>query len=576
MNHLALSSQFGAKFILYEEVKNSFITNYLSLFTLPHKGMEATMKKFNKKSMILMIAVPVLLFTLFMFLGPRNIAAKAAALEIDYRDTDNAVPGFADIHLHQMAEFAFGGAWMYGSHKGPEEEALAKCSGGSIFGGDHARTKYSVLNEFLGKVQGSDGDTGWHFGKRYGYPDYTGWPRWDTIAHHQVWEGHLKQAYESGLSLYVMSAVDFEYLTDCMPDKNKKPGLTDNEMDSVDVQLQAAHDFAAERNWVEIAESPEHARQIIHDGKLAMILAIEVSSLFGEDDWEEKLDYYYYHFKVRTMQIGHQLNNRFTGVGPHHYIFKFFQILDDYNNDVSSPGFDFDEDGKNVLGLTDEGKALVKGMMDKNMFIDIAHLSERAVNDVYSIAVENNYYPMILSHGHLRSIMLDEKQEEEKTTPDYVIKMIRETGGMIGLRTGPEEVKTYAHSGVVNDCHGSTKSFAQAYQYGVKGLKVNIAFASDMNGFIQQLRPRFGSSKETLSENGENPATMINTPLDYQGFGHIGLEGDIITDLKMLGVDTSGLENSAETFIRVWERCYDTDRTEPLDTSDFDTSGIVD
>ncbi len=26
-----------------------------------------------------------------------------------------------DIHIHQMAEFAFGGAWLYGSHEGAEE-----------------------------------------------------------------------------------------------------------------------------------------------------------------------------------------------------------------------------------------------------------------------------------------------------------------------------------------------------------------------------------------------------------------------------------------------------------------------
>ncbi len=39
--------------------------------------------------------------------------------------------------------------------------------------------------------------------------------------------------------------------------------------------------------------------------------------------------------------------------------------------------------------------------------------------------------------------MMDEKQEEEKTTPDNIIKMIIETGGMMGLRTGAEQVKTY-------------------------------------------------------------------------------------------------------------------------------------
>lgn len=495
------------------------------------------------------------------------------------------VTGFADIHVHQMAEYAFAGAWFYGSHKGPESEALKRCTGGHIFGGDHARTKYGPLNEFLGKVPGSDGDTGWHFFKRDGYPYYTGWPRWDTIAHQQVWEGHLKQAFASGLRLYMMSAVDFKYLCDAMPSSNRKPGLTCNEMASADVQLRAAHDFAAQRDWVAIAGTPGEAREIINSGRLAMILAVEVTRLFDDDGWAERLDYYYHHFKVRSIQVGHQLDNRFTGVAPHHFIFKLFQFLDDLGSGSADPGFNLDGNGKNILGLTNEGKALVRAMMEKQMIIDIAHLSERAVDDVYGIARETAYYPIVLSHGHLRSIMMDDKQTEEKTTPDRIIRMIRETGGMMGLRTGAEQVKTYQGAGVPNDCDGSSKSFAQAYQYGTKGLKVNIAFASDMNGFIQQLRPRFGNADETCAASGDTArrdsqqaaqSQMLGTPFDYQGFGHIGLERDIIEDLKQFGVDTSGLENSAETFIQVWERCYDDGRTGPLDTSDFNTSGIID
>lgn len=494
------------------------------------------------------------------------------------------VRGFADIHLHQMAEYAFAGAWFHGSHSGPESVALGKCSGGGILGGDHARTRYGVLNEFLGMTAGTDGDTGWHFHKRHGYPSYTGWPRWDTIAHQQVWEGHLKQAHDSGLSLYVMSAVDFAPLCHCMPKKNMKPGLNCDEMSSVDLQLQAALDFASGRDWVKIARSPEEARSIINSGRLAMVLAIEVTGLFGNDDWRERLDYYYRRYHVRSIQFAHQMDNRFSGVAPHHFIFKLFKILEDIGEGDPVPGFDLDAGGRNRLGMTAEGKELARAMMRKNMIIDISHMSERAVCDLYDIAAGMDYYPLVLSHGHLRSIMTGKKRNEEKTTPDYIIRMIRETGGMIGLRTGSEQVRTYGASGVPNDCDGSTKSFAQAYQYGTLGLKVDIAFASDFNGFIQQLRPRFGGRHETCGASGR-PAVAerqrkaqtgrVGTPLDCRGFGHIGLEGDIIRELNNFGVDTTGLENSAEAFIRVWERCHDRDRSGPLYTGDMDTGGIT-
>ena len=497
------------------------------------------------------------------------------------------VKGFADIHTHQMAEYAYAGAWFWGSHQGAEWEALGKCSGGSIFGGDHATTKIPVLNEFLGKGKlGTVGDTGVHYGRRWGYPFYTGWPRWDTIAHEQMWGGHLKQAYKSGLRLYVMSAVDFKPLCQLMPTKNMKYNYSCHEMTGIDRQLQAAKDWAeTNKKWVQIAKTPEEARTIINKNKLAMILAIEVTDLFDSDDFNVKLDEYY-KLGVRSIQLGHQLNNRFTGVAPHHFIFKIFQIiryaglgdfrLDDYN-------YLFNNNIKNPHGLTDEGRDFAKAMMDKHMVIDIAHMSEKAVGDLYKVSVANNYYPMVLSHGHLREIMSKEKQKEEKTTPIEFIRMIRETGGMVGLRSGEEITLEYKPGDVPNDCDGSTKTFAQAYQYGTKGLKVPIAFASDFNGFIQQLRPRFGGKNETCgssndvkiikSQIAKQKGRLGNSELDYNGFGHIGLEHDIIRELKNFGVDTTGLENSAESFIKVWERCYDNNR-KSLATSDMDGSGI--
>ena len=494
------------------------------------------------------------------------------------------VRGFADLHIHQMAEYAYAGAWFHGTHQGEEASALKACSGGSLFGGDHGRTILTgIVNENLGKLPGTQGDTGLHKHKKQGYPDYTGWPRWDTIAHQQVWEGHLKQAHESGLSLYIMSAVDYQQLCDVMPKKNKKPGLSCDEMLSVDKQLEVLMDLAATRDWLEIATTPEQARQIIDEGKLAAIMGLEVSHLFGEQDWQQSLDYYY-HKGVRSIQLVHQSDNRFGGAAPHHFIFKLFQFLEDLGDyPLDELGFELDSNGKNIKGLTDDGKDMVRAMISKHMMIDIAHMSERSVADSYAIAKSFNYYPLMLSHGHFRAIMMDEKQKEEKTTPDDIITMIRETGGIFGLRTGAEQVKTYSDSVVENDCDGSVKSFAQAYEYGAKALKVNLAFASDMNGFIQQLRPRFGNSDETCGASGD-PETVREQiskqqnpsggALDSDGFAHIGLQGEIITELQHLGVDTSALEGSAENFIQMWERNYDVNRSGPLETSDLDSGGI--
>jgi len=514
--------------------------------------------------------------------NPAAARFDAAGLPLPTVDAGSAVvpagpvAGFADFHIHQLAEYGYAGAWYWGSHSGPAEQSLPVCSGGDVLGGDHARTVLGPLNEFLGQIEGSSGDTGLHFGKRNGNPRYDGWPRWDTIAHQTVWEGQLRAAHRGGLNLYLMSAVNFRPLCELMPEGNRVPGFGCDDTAAVERQLYAAWHFVAERDWVEIARSPAEARRIIGQGKLAMVLAVEISDLMPLGDWRPQVDRYH-ELGVRSIQFAHQLDNRFTGVAPHHWIFKFFELLD------RGHLFDLDADGRNVLGLTADGKALARDLMDRGFIIDVAHVSERGVKDLSEISIERGYYPVNVTHGHLRSIMRADKQDEEKTTPDWIARLIRQTGGVFGLRSGPEGVRSYPRSGVANDCDGSTRSFAQAYAYGAQGLGLNIAFASDFNGFIQQLRPRFGNRDETCgaapdaaerTRQQSVQATPSNSALDHDGFGHIGLEPEVLAELRGFGLDVSGLEQSAERVIRMWERCQDPRRSGPLPTPDFDTSGI--
>jgi microsomal dipeptidase-like Zn-dependent dipeptidase len=219
------------------------------------------------------------------------------------------------------------------------------------------------------------------------------------------------------------------------------------------------------------------------------------------------------------------------------------------------------------------------------MLVDLAHMSEALVGDVYALAVENDYYPLYFSHAHFREIMLPAKGKEEKTTPAAIVGMVRETGGMIGLRTGPEEVNTYEPSAVANTCHGSSRSFAQAYDFGRLGLKVAIGLGSDFNGFIQQTRPRFGPYACTASftEEGQCQARderneglgALASDLDEWGLAHIGTLGALIDDLEQHGSDTAPLRSSADSFVRMWERASG-DRSGPAeDISDMDASGVT-
>jgi microsomal dipeptidase-like Zn-dependent dipeptidase len=173
-----------------------------------------------------------------------------------------------------------------------------------------------------------------------------------------------------------MSAVDFHMLCDLMPESNRRPGQSCGGMRNIDLQLQMAWEFVKERDWVSIVTSPEELRNIVSEGKLAMILAIEVSDLFGLEHctsnctWIDKLDHYY-NLGVRSIQVVHELDNMFGGAALHHWMFQLFEFID------KKYPFRTDSQGRNLLGLTDEGRKLVQEFINRKMFVDIAHLSER-------------------------------------------------------------------------------------------------------------------------------------------------------------------------------------------------------
>lgn len=552
-----------------------------------------------------------------------GLASETATSETESETGEDPPPplqGYADLHLHMFAEEAFGGGWFHGQATGPAAVALAMCDGGAS--GDHARLRDDLaslftgcdqalidqaaaavpdlqailqlggpaVSEFISMIPGSDGDTGTHQDRPGGWPELDGWPRWDAIAHQQAWEGWLEQAYDSGLRVSVISAVSFDWLCRALPVENLTRPQCD-EMDDVRVQLEMANEFAANHDWVEIALSAADARRIVSEDKLALVLSIEASRIFGTGDWQAQLDEVYA-LGVRTLQIVHQLDNRFGGAALHNTIFQIAQFNETCHIDTDCAvtstsvtlGFDVDANCRNVKGLTDEGAALIREMIARGMLIDVAHMSEQLTRDVYEIAVEHDYYPLYASHAHLREIMVPAKAKEEKTSPSWIVAMVRETGGMIGLRTAHEQVNTYEPSPVANTCHGSSRSFAQAYDYGRMGLGVSIGLGSDLNGFIQQTRPRFGPQACSASfpeeaacqaRDERDAGEILGTDFDEWGLGHLGLLDDLLDDLEQLGSDTEPLRHSADDFVRMWERAAG-DRSGPAeDVGDLDESGIT-
>jgi hypothetical protein len=168
-------------------------------------------------------------------------------------------------------------------------------------------------------------------------------------------------------------------------------------------------------------------------------------------------------------------------------------------------------------------------------------------------------------------------QKQEKPLTALHINAIKTTGGMVGLRTGPDFAAAYPPSGVANTCDGSARSYAQSLAWGVdQGL--NLAWASDMNGFIQQMVPRRGGEGCRGSSQSDSqqyawvpppanvsdglggfayPSTEYRNWYQRQGFGHIGLLRAVFEDMRTMGLAQKYLDNlgvSTENFVKMWER----------------------
>jgi microsomal dipeptidase-like Zn-dependent dipeptidase len=523
------------------------------------------------------------------------------------------VTGFADLHLHQAAELGFGGNNIWGSHTGPpaealREDALDQTAELALLNGP---LQWGLGLHSLPGLVLSEGES------RHGtgFPDFDAWPHFNDVTHQQAHEDWLKVAHEGGLNLVVVSAVNFEGFCYGLKALFPRPGdrMGCRDMENVERQIRAFIEMDEKHDWYEIAVHPWHARRIINQGNLAVVISMEVSHLLPPDegDFGSQLDELW-GMGLRTLQLAHETDTPFAGAAPHRALFGVFNTIKWYLARGITGGFATDAEGKNLMGLTDQGRRLVDAMVRRNMLIDVAHLSERSVYDVYQfVANRHAYYPLYDSHTRFESILTewDLNTQKEFLTTDQQIRLLRRTGGMVGLRTGQNAILTVNGPdslGVPNDCDGSSKSFAQLVHYG-RNAGIPMGFGSDLNGFINQLGPRFGddacprggiripyryeSGEFVLGDDGlpiivDTKAAAADEagrqrdaqetskvasctfggaregrPFATHGLRHVGYLPDLLADLEAL--ETPGTEilaSSAEAFLRMWERSYDPDR----------------
>lgn len=338
-------------------------------------------------------------------------------------------------------------------------------------------------------------------------------------------------------------------------------------MASIKRQLTQLQGFVSRNSgWVGIATTPAQARALSQQGKLALVVAVEVTKLFPSGDFLAQLDELRA-MGVRSVQVVHHADNRFGGAAPIPKLISAASKIEFLSggadltriNDIvcrDSWGSSGNCNGDTVLnerGLSTEGTTLIRAMMDRGMLVDVAHLSRKAFANVYQLALQRGNYPLLYSHAHMWNTISSSEERHEKYIKPEEIQMITQTGGMVGLRTGPEAAVQYGS--VSNSCQGSATSFAQSLMYAVDN-GMTVGFGADLNGFTEQLSPRYSPlgcySDYVKINNAGGP-----NDLHKKGLAHVGLLPQLMSDLQTVGTPSYYLDHlnrSAENFLRVWER----------------------
>ena len=189
---------------------------------------------------------------------------------------DGTVTGWADTHLHATSTSFLGGAKPgFPFHRFGVTHALASCEV------EHGPTGQ---RDVVGSLFTSDFDG--H--ATDGWPTFTDWPSRTATTHEATYYKWIERAWKSGLRLIVNFAVDNGTLCEIERNAAGTPARNCNEMVNALQQLGTAHamqDYIDAQyggrgaGWWRIVTTPGEARRVIAEGKVAVLLGVEVSNL---------------------------------------------------------------------------------------------------------------------------------------------------------------------------------------------------------------------------------------------------------------------------------------------------------
>jgi microsomal dipeptidase-like Zn-dependent dipeptidase len=496
--------------------------------------------------------------------------------------------GFVDDHLHITANLRGGGLVISG-------EPFDRFGIAVALGQDEKVHGPNGSLDVTGNLLRTGSPTGTH--DTHGWPTFKGWPTFDTQTHQQTYYVWLQRAWDAGERLVVAQTVDDQPMCRIEPRKVNK---SCSETASIEAQIRTlrriqdyvdAQSGGPGRGWFRLVYSPAQARSVIAAGKLAVVIGIESSDLFGCSEREGKPQCTrsdivkgirnYQRLGVRGMFIAHWVNNAFAGAaledgakGVFINLLNRFQTgsyftvgacpgQDQGVSVVSLPQSLLESLSKffpatksiakqgmppypagpqcNMRGLTSLGRFMIEQMIKAHMLIEVDHLSQSARDAVLSIAAKA-HYPLVSSHNG--------------------------TGGEWSTAELTELYKLGGFAAVTPDqAPALAQKILSMTKFKDRSRFFGVGIGTDTGGFSSLPGPRSDAMTHPLrypfkSYDGNMTFTREVTgsrtfDLNTDGVAQYGLIADLLADMRQQPGGRQALAllfGSAEAYLETWQR----------------------
>jgi hypothetical protein len=494
--------------------------------------------------------------------------------------------GTIDAHTHGMAFEFLGGDLHCGRPWSPwgVTVALKGCENASALAS-------GVVGSFLSGTASTD---------PVGWPTFKTWPAPDQLTQEGTYYKWMERSWQAGQRILVNLLVENNQL--CMLYPIKRNSCDD--MTSIRLQAKDMHEMekyidaqhgGPGRGWYRIVTNPVQARKVVNEGKLAVVMGIETSVLFGchlhlnkptctAASINKQLTEVR-KMGVTQMELVNKFDNGLAGVagdeGTTGHLVNAANILETgsaWKMTTCKPNdpevHDKDQDLAilpdqdalfgalktvlpqkvidslpavpvypaqhhcNTLGLSSLGAYTIKGMAQRHMLFDPDHMSVKARKQSLDLIDQLQYPGVVSSHSW--------------STPDAYPRI-------------------YAEKGFITPYAGDSTGFVEKWKRHLTWANPKIywgfGYGADINGLGAQGNPR--------GANAKNPVTYPFTALggvkvykqvsgkrvfdiNKDGVAHYGMYPDWLQDLKMLAgpAIVKDMYRGPEAYLQMWERAY--------------------